>query len=240
VAELDLVVEEAKAEFEALRKLILFVDSGADPNRTLSFQARQVANNSSLLFMAAAFEESVRQLGLAYCEQLILKNNIPDDKLTKIRVGLWERACSNLSTKPMGSNGFDEQVAISNISVLSDFCIELNDLRLMVSHAVYNSRNLKSSEINLVFKRLGVPEACQKIGRSIEFRNFFGLDSVKTAPEEFCRYIDDFYRLRNTATHDLGAFRGMGAIDIERYIIFFEFTVKRLAEVLQAELDAIP
>ena len=240
MAELGLVAEEAIAEFEALRRLIGFVESAQDDGRALPAQPRLVASNASLLFIAAAFEEAVRQLGHAYAQQLAEKAEIPADRLRAIRMGLWEKAAHQLSSKPLGTRNFDDELARKSISILQDFCLDLRNVELMIDSAVYHSRNLRSDEVNALFKRLGVSDVCARVGRSVEYRNFFLVPSVARAQGEFTRFLNSFYEARNTATHDLGVFRAMGAVDVIRYVDFFQIAVSRLQLVLEADLASIP
>jgi hypothetical protein len=239
MSELDLVVEDADKEFDALRRLIIFADNAQHEGKALSPQARLVSSNASILFIAAAFEESVRQLGLAYARRLVSKTSIPDNRLRDIKIGLWERASFQLSSKAFGTKKFDEAKARASLAVLQNFCLDLSEIQLMVDHAVYHTRNLRVDEVNALFKRLGVSEVCTRIGRSIEYRTFFLSPTVAAAQGEFTRHLNKFYEDRNSATHDLGAFRASGAVDVSRQVDFFELAVRRLAAVLDADLDTI-
>lgn len=239
MSELGLVVEDASKEFDAIRHLIGFTDSASYNGKPLMAQARLVASNASILFIAAAFEEAVRQIGLAYARQLVSKTTIPDNRLRDIKMGLWEKASSDLSSKLFGTKKFDEAKARVSLAVLQNFCLDLSEISLMVDHAVYHTRNLRVDEVNALFKRLGVSDVCAKLGRSIEYRTFFLASSVAAAQGEFTRFLNKFYENRNSATHDLGAFRASGAVDVSRQIDFFELAVRRLATVLDADLATL-
>jgi hypothetical protein len=239
MSDLRLVVEDADAEFDALRRLITFSNNALESGRGLPAQAKLVASNASVLFIAAAFEEFVRQLGVAYAKQLVLKHAIPDDRLRSIKMGLWQRATQELTSKQLGTRRFDEAQARIHLSVLKEFCLDVSQLSLMIDHAVYNTRNLRAEELNSLFKRLGVTDVCAKAGRSIEFRGFFLLNSVAAAQGEFTRFLNKFYDDRNAATHDLGAFRAAGSVDVMRQVGFFELSIRRIAAVLEADLTSI-
>jgi hypothetical protein len=174
VSELDLVVEDADKEFDALRRLISFSDNALHDGKPLSPQAKLVASNASILFIAAAFEEAVRQLGLSYARQLVAKPSIPDNRLRDIKIGLWERASFQLSSKMLGTRKFDEQRARASLAVLQNFCLDLNELSLMVDHAVYHTRNLRVDEVNLLFKRLECLTSARRSEDRSNIGHFFG------------------------------------------------------------------
>jgi hypothetical protein len=239
VSEFDLVVEDADKEFDALKRLIIFAEDASYEGKPLPPQARLVASNASILFIAAAFEEAVRQLGLTYARQLVSKTNIPEDRLREIKMGLWERASFQLNSKAYGTKRFDEGKARVSLEILQNFCLDLSEISLMVDHAVYHTRNLRVDEVNALFRRLGISDICTKVGRSIEYRTFFLVSHVATAQGEFTNFLNKFYEDRNSATHDLGAFRTSGAVDVSRQIDFFELAVQRLATVLDMDLASL-
>jgi hypothetical protein len=236
VAEFALVVEEANDDFNSLQQLIDHAEVRAGDQFALSGPSRVAAANACVLYVASVFEEAVRQLGNAYVDLLATKTAIPDDRMHAIRAGLWERSASALTSKPYGVRDFDETDAIRNIAILKDFCIDVVDISLMQNNAVYNHRNMRAREINNVFKRLGIKEISNKIGRCVEFRSFFIVDTVAEAQDEFIAYLNDFYEVRNRATHELGVFRSQGTVDSRRYIEFFRTAVRRLSVVLEADL----
>lgn len=240
MSELDLVVEEADAEFDALDQLLNFADSKRVGSQVLQPRSRLVASNASILFVAAAFEESVRQLAQSYIRILVTKERIPEAQLGAIKIGLWERSSQNLAKKALGSKTFEELRSRKDISILLDFCLNYTNVSLMVDNAVYHTRNLKSTELNGIFKRLGISNIANKVGRSIDFRTFFAVPSVGAAEGEFVTFLDDFYEVRNDATHNLGAFRARGISDTRRFIAFFKLGIQRLASVLDDSLAAIP
>lgn len=239
MAELGLVVEETDAEFASLRLLIDHSEAETAGQFMLSGQARIVAANASVLYLAAAFEEGVRQLGHAYVDSLSTKTSIPTQTLEAIKVGLWEASSSALSTSQYGAKSFDRIAASNRIAILKDFCLDMNDINLMKDNAVYNNRNMRVKEVNSVFRRLGMEDICNKAGRSGEFKTFFLVDSVSKAQDQFILFLNSFYEMRNAATHELGVFRSQGSIDSRRFIDFFTLAIRRLAAVLQNELDRI-
>lgn len=239
MAELALVVEEAEAEFDSLRQLFTHSEAQSDGQFMLGAQARVAAANAGILYIGAAFEEAVRQLGEAYVSGLVAKTEISESRMNAIRLGLWERATSALTNKAYGTKDFDQKQANKNIEILRDFCIDLNNIDLMKENSVYNYRNMKAKEVNNVFKRLGISDISNKIGRCTEFRAFFVVDTVAKAQDEFILYLNEFYDVRNKATHELGAFRSQGSVDTKRYIEFFLIAINRLAKVLQEDLDSL-
>lgn len=239
MGELNLVVEEADAELTSLRLLIEHSEAKVDGQFMLGGQARLTALNSSILYIAASFEEAVRQLGRAYVDGLI-KKMIPLARMEAIKSGLWETSSQGLVERQYGGRAFDVDIAKNYLKILQDFCLEERDISLMRDNAVYNKRNMRAKEVNFVFGRLGISEICNKIGRANEFKTFFVVDSVAMAQDQFILFLNSFYDVRNKATHELGLFRAQGLVDSKRYIEFFAITVRRIAKVLQDDLDALP
>ena len=112
-------------------------------------------------------------------------------------------------------------------------------MSLLVGHGVYNTRNMRTEELNALFKRLGINDICAKAGRSNDFKRFFTAQSVGAAESEFRQYLDKFYETRNAATHDLGLFRALGAVDLHRNIDFFKLAIFRVGEVLKQDILSV-
>lgn len=239
MAELSLVVEEAEAEFTSLRQLVAHSEVQTDGQYILGPQARVAAINACVLYVAAAFEEATRQLGNAYVDALATKALIPAVRLDALKAGLWERAATSLSSRPFGVRDFQPADAQKNLKILKDFCLDSSDLQLMKNNAVYNYRNMRTKEVNKVFKRLGIDDICNKVGRCAEFKAFFLVDAVSKAQDKFIAYLNDFYDIRNLATHELGTFRSQGNVDALRYVEFFDISIRRLASVLEDDLRQI-
>lgn len=235
-----MIVEDADAEFDALDQLLMFADVRSAAGRNLQPRARVAASNASILFVAAAFEESVRQLASAYIKLLANKSSIPESQIKAIKSGLWERSSQKLNNHQWGSKRFDEDGARREISILRDFCLDFTNVGLMVDSTVYHTRNLRTVELNTLFKRIGVVGIASSIGRSSDYRTFFSVSSVATAEGEFISFLNDFYDVRNDATHNLGAFRAKGTMDTRRFIAFFKLAIQRLARVLDEKLAALP
>lgn len=239
MSELHLVAEEALEELEALKKLVNFSSLGRLGGRPLSNRSKLVASDAAILFIAAAFEEAVRQLGVVYAELVVAHGDIPETRLRSMKIGLWEKASAQLNNKPYGSKNFDASQARLNLAIISEFCLNESNLSILISHGIYNDRNLKSGELNALFKRLGLSDICSKVGRSEPFRAFFSVGTLNEAQVEFRKFLDKFYRDRNSATHDLSSFRAMGPVDVARNIEFFKTTTKRISEVLVEDLTSL-
>lgn len=237
MSELQLVVEESVSEIQSIRDLLeLSKRTDQDNEYILDPQTRIVAANAIHLYISAFFERAARELAKAFLQAAIEKG-IPEDRAKKIRAGAWDKVSEELRSKPFGSRDFDIGDAESGVSVLSA-CLGPELSQAIGRKAVYNRRNLRPKELNVVFGRIGVVQVADKIGRCREYKEFFGVAKVSEAQDEFIQYLEEFYIERNDVMHDLEAMRSRGATDVDRYLSFFEAAVSRAAVVLQQELDS--
>ena len=204
-------------------------------------KTRVASVNSSVLLLAATFEEFIREMAKQYARHIVERaenvQQIPD-RLTETA---WKRTLEGLARARLKVNGSSvlETVSRSSRAKFEAVCgFIAGDLNQDVfEELIHNESNMRVGEMNGVFKVTGLTKVCEKICARDEVQHFFSETDQGKAYGQFQVYSDEFFERRNAIAHSLNAVSSVGANQIRTDIAFFEALGQSLCSLLD-ELTA--
>lgn len=227
---IEAITDDFRRELATIRDL-LNVISQLPPETARRTGVRLASANASMLLLAASFEEYVREAAKDHAEYLI--QNATAAGLPPALLGaIWERALFLLRGQKFGKQGFDQEGAISQLTALRSFCLELRPDRRVAAMIGYNANNMTVKEFNDVFKRLGLDDYLAQLSISQHLADLTKSESAVETRDRLAATWKDFYEERNQIAHSIGAYNTTGVGDIIRYIAMFE----AVAEAVRGDL----
>ena len=234
--EFTAITEDFDGDLDAIRLLVNTFNSpiGASP------KTRVAASNSSVLLLAATFEEFIRQMARAYARSVVDTTNSFSNLPNKMAQTAWRRTMKSLSRFPINANTTMAQImeARDQFKAVYNFCT--GDLSQDVyNELIYNENNMVAKEINGLFKVSGLNDVCKKIARTEPLRNTFGETTSDRVHGMLIRTLFKFIQRRNLIAHSLNAAQSVGPDEVLKDIDMFSAFAKALCETLEDQVSVM-
>lgn len=200
-------------------------------------KTRVASVNSSVLLLAATFEEFIREMAKQYARHVVEKadnvSQIPD-RLTETA---WKRTLEGLARARLKVNGSSvlDSVSRSSRAKFDAVCSFIaGDLGQDVfDDLIHNENNMRVGEMNAVFKVTGLSKVCEKICARDEVQHFFDETDTGKVYGLFTVHNEEFFERRNSIAHSLNAVSSVGAEQVRTDIAFFIATSRSLCALLE-------
>lgn len=214
--EFEIIYEEFSEELDALSELS--ISPTTSPNRA---RARVAAANAATLLLAALFEEFIRQeVKAAFREKARRATNISDfpEKLT---ANVWRRSLEKLARTPLEEIEAGDVNLDSRIQSIVSFCIGKNVSAEVSDSVAHNDGNMRHSQLNALFKGIGLSNFSRQTCKLKELVDFLGCDNGNKASAELHARLDGFFRRRNEIAHAITIGSSSGHENLLNDIDFF-------------------
>lgn len=224
---------------EELDSIGALVDAFDQPGSVAKTRVASV--NSSVLLLAATFEEFIREVAKEYARWVVSKAENVEALPSKLIETAWKRTLEGLARAKLKINGTSVLETVSRTSktkfdavcgfISGDLTQEVFD------DLIHNENNMRAGELNSMFKVSGLSNVCTKICERDEVQHFFSETDVGVAHGLFIRQNDDFFERRNAIAHSLNAGSSVAPDQVRTDIAFFKATALSLCALLD-ELTA--
>ena len=234
--EFTAITEEFDGDLEAIRLLVNTFNSpiGAAP------KTRVAAANSSVLLLAATFEEFIREMARAYARAVVDTTDSFNNLPKRMGQTAWRRTMMSLARIPINANTTTAQIseARNQFAAVYKFCT--GDLSQDVyNELIYNENNMRAGEINDLFKVSGLKNVCKMIACTQPLRKVFGESTANLVHGMLVKKLFQFFRRRNLIAHSLNAVQSIGPDEVLKDIDMFSEFAKALCETLETQVSNI-
>lgn len=224
---------------EELDSIGALVDTFDQPGS--SAKTRVASVNSSILLLAATFEEFVRQMAKEYARWVVSEADSVEALPYKLTETAWKRTLEGLARARLKINGTSVLESVSRASrtkfdavcgfISGDLTQEIFD------DLIHNENNMRAGELNSMFKVSGLNNVCTKICERDEVQHYFSETNADVAHGLFVNQNDEFFVRRNAIAHSLNAGSSVAPDQVRADIEFFKATGLSLCALLD-ELTA--
>jgi hypothetical protein len=212
-----------------------FDQPGSDP------KTRVASVNSSVLLLAATFEEFIREMAKEYARWVVSKAENVEALPSKLTETAWKRTLEGLARTRLRISGTSALESVSRTSrtkfdavcgfISGDLTQEVFD------DLIHNENNMRAGELNSMFKVSGLSNICARICTRDEIQHFFSESEAGIAHGLFINQNDEFFERRNAIAHSLNAGSSVAPDQVRTDITFFTATGLSLCALLE-ELTA--
>lgn len=224
---------------EELDSIAALLDAFDQPGSVAKTRVASV--NSSVLLLAATFEEFIREMAKEYARWVVSEAENVEALPSKLTETAWKRTLEGLARAKLKINGTSVLETVSRTSktkfdavcgfISGDLTQEVYD------DLIHNENNMRAGELNSMFKVSGLSNACTKICERDEVQHFFSETDAGVAHGLFIRQNDEFFERRNAIAHSLNAGSSVAPDQVRTDIAFFKATALSLCALLD-ELTA--
>lgn len=208
----EIIREEFIGELDAIRLLVTTFDGQGKPPK-----ARAAAANSSTLLVAATFEEFIRQCAREYARIVVSRSKNREDLPIKLAATAWRRSMESLARVRIDVDKSSRDTLL--LAVKSRFAVVHAFINGDLSQNIYddlihNENNMRSNELNSMFKVAGLKDVCTALSRQEPLLTFFQEVEPSVAHGKFVTALEDLMERRNNIAHALnpGSFSGSDQI----------------------------
>lgn len=253
-ADLEFALVEFKERTQQIREIIAAVES-ASRNPTaltthregidlsqVSVSTSNAANSMSLIFLASAFEEFIREEAIQCGNQLKDKYSaMPASDRHEIRNSYWSVSRERLKfTKSILSSNTPDPTLLaqvrSSLGALQGFVVEDDASKLDSQTFGHHSNNFRPAIVKEIFKRFAVRDLLGQLGENNKLKKHFGVNTKAECSSRLAAKWDEFYDRRNETVHSLGGASGFAVDAVISYIEFMELNAEALKGVLARTL----
>jgi len=164
---------------------------------------RIVAANAATLFLAALFEEYVRQMARECARFVVYRCRSPDDLPKGFKAALWRRTMQKMQEFDAEKNRSDDRKAVEGVFRLSlSFCN--GDLWLQVfDQLIHNENNMRSKQLNALFKLSGLNDTCKACAHRPDVQSYFDERNPERVSGLIVSKLEEFMERRNSIAHSL-------------------------------------
>lgn len=253
-ADLEFALVEFKGRTKQIREIMAVVEAAgrtpaalttARPGIDLSqvsVSTGNTANSMSLIFLASAFEEFVREEAIQCGNQLMDKYAaMPDANRHAIRDSYWfvSRERLKFAKSVLVNNAPDPALLVkvgTAIGALQGFVVDNDASKLDSETFGHHSNNFRPAAVADIFKRFGVKDLTGQLGENARMKSHFGVTSKSDCSTRLSRRWNEFYDRRNETVHSLGGASGFAVDAVISYIEFMELNAEALKGVLTRTL----
>ena len=234
----EVILEEFSEELNAMRVLVDAFDNPSRPRRV-----RLASANSTVLLLAATYEEFVRQMAAEYAKMVVTQAGRLSDVPAVLVETAWRRTldgAAKINLKQGADFKIDSHLkeAHAKVRAVTDF-VEGDIAQDIYSSLSQNDNNMRPREMNNMFKRSGLSNVCQKISGNSELLNYFGEEDASVAHGHLVARLEGFFDLRNQVAHALNPGSTVSPDTIRGEICLLEVTGRSLEWLLDGKRQAV-
>lgn len=230
------VADEFRTEIQVIQALVSSFDKTEEQPRL-----RVAASNSAILLLSAAFEGFVRDMAGLAARATVARAGQLADVPSRILRTAWKRTFDSIARLeiPQNTRTSDIYQIVGKAEERSKavFAFMKGDTGLDIyADLVQNDNNMRTQEINRLFKISGVNDVCARISREPSVVNHFHVDSENATGRELAEFIDRFIEQRNHIAHAGTSLSSVGAQEVYNHIETFCVFAASLCAVLEHEV----
>ena len=234
----EVILEEFSEELNAMRVLIDAFDSPGKSSRV-----RLASANSTVLLLAATYEEFVRQMAAEYAKMVVKQATRLSDVPSILVETAWRRTLEDAAkVRIEQSIGFsmDDQLkeARERVRAVADF-VEGDITQDIYTSLVQNDNNMRPREMNSMFRRSGLSNVCKRISSHNDMLDYFGEQDAEVVHGHLIARLEGFFALRNQVAHALSPGSTVSPDTIRGEIKLLEVTGRSLEWLLDGERQAV-
>lgn len=201
------------------------------------------ANSMSLIFLAAAFEEFVRE-EVSQCGQELMSafGRFPSASQSKIREKYWEASRDGLRYSKIRTGSAIDAVLASKLGTaltsIHGFVVNGDPATLAPGAFSHHSNNFRINVVEEILGRLGINKLVESLADNHKLKTHFGVTKKADCLSHIQATWEDFYVRRNETVHSLGGSAGFAVDAVNRYIVFLELIAEAMVLKLQAAIAA--
>ncbi|MDG1532009.1 MAG: MAE_28990/MAE_18760 family HEPN-like nuclease [Paracoccaceae bacterium] len=224
---------------ENLDSVCALVDAFDQPGSDAKTRVASV--NSSVLLLAATYEEFIREVAKEYARWVVSAAANVDALPSKLTETAWKRTLEGLARTRLKVNGSSVLETVSRASrtkfdavcgfISGDLTQEVFD------DLIHNENNMRAGELNSMFKVSGLSNICTRICERDEVQHFFSETNAGVAHGLFITQNDEFFERRNAVAHSLNASSSVAPDQVRQDIAFFRATGLSLCAFLDEQIN---
>lgn len=228
----EMVYDDFVDELKAIESL---VSAFADPKQPAKI--RVAAANSSMLLLAATFEEFVREMAREFARAVVAGAGAFEKLPNKLVSTAWKRTMEGLGKVKFNGQkqGTTDVFGMANarFTVVYEFC--KGDLtKDIYRELIHNEMNMRPPQINELFNVSGLSDVCRACCSRQPLLDQFGESESGIAHGKFLVAMEDFFERRNVTAHSLNA----GQSNSPGQILSDIEMLQNVAVALRESLDA--
>ena len=227
------VADEFCTEIQVIHALVSSFDRTEEQSRL-----KAVVSNAAILLLAATFEGFVRDMaGLAARAAVARSGQVADVPNRMLRTA-WQRTFNSIARFEVPQNTRTEAIhqlvgrAEKRSATIFAFLRGKTSLDIYAD-LVQNDVNMRTREINRLFKLSEVSDVCREVSREQSVIDHFQVDSEDVAGSELANFIDRFIEQRNHIAHADTSVSSMGAGEVYNHVEAFRVFAVSLCAVLE-------
>ncbi len=220
---------------EELGSIEALIDAFDSPGALAKTRIASV--NSSVLLLAATFEEFIREMAKQFARHVVERAENVEQIPEKLTETAWKRTLEGLARERLRVNGTSvlESVSRASRSKFDAVCGFISgDLNQDIfEDLIHNENNMRAGEMNAMFKVSGLSKVCEKVCERDEIKHFFGETDAGRAHGLFMVQNDEFFERRNAIAHSLNAVSSVAPDQVRTDLAFFKATGQSLCALLE-------
>lgn len=228
----SVIKDDFLEELDSIEMLVNAFDQPGSVPKT-----RVASVNSSVLLLAATFEEFIREMAKEFARWVVSGAENVEALPPKLTETAWKRTLEGLARARLRINGTSVLESLSRTSrtkfdavcnfISGDLTQEVFD------DLIHNENNMRTGELNSMFKVSGLNNVCTKICERDEVQHFFSETNAAIAHGLFINQNDEFFERRNAIAHSLNAGSSVAPDQVRKDIAFFRATGLSLCSLLE-------
>ena len=200
-------------------------------------KTRIASVNSSVLLLAATFEEFIREMAREYARLVVNASGDVEDLPSTLTEAVWKKTLEGLSQARLKVNGKSiiGKVAKDSRVVFDSLCnfISGDFSQEIFVDLIHNNNSMRVSELNSMFRVAGLKNICARICEQNDVQNYYNENDSRVVHGLFMKENDEFIDKRNSIAHYLNARESVAASQVYQYINFYEVTSISLCACLE-------
>lgn len=238
VSRFRVVADEFRSEIQVIQDLVSSFDRTEEQPKL-----RVAASNSAILLLSATFEGFVREMAGVVARATVDRAGQLANVPNRILRTAWKRTFDSIARLevPQNTRTHDIHQIVRKAEERSKavFAFLRGDTRLDIyTDLVQNDFNMRTQEINRLFRISGVKDVCTLVSREPNVVNHFHVDSENATGRELAEFIDRFIEQRNDIAHADTSLSSVGAQEVYNHIETFCVFAESLCAVLEQEVLA--
>ncbi len=209
------------------------MDNITFPNR----KTENLTYDGAVVLLSATYEVYARDTVEAICREIEKKIPRFDDLNEKIKS---ENARATGRVLSRHKDKRFSQFDYLNLSKFLGTCVAGSEnYKLNSGPLASHDRNLSSSELNVLFSRLGIEKFWEQMGESASILRHFETTKPQVAQKDATVKLDEFVTLRNQVAHAGGGETSTGPEALARWMDFFVALSEGLSKVAADHCDKL-
>lgn len=227
----SIITDDFVNDLKSIDALVSAFDRPEADNKT-----RIASVNSSVLLLAATFEEFIREMAKEYARWVVAAADNVESLPSTLTATAWRKTLDSLARTRLGidrKSVFEKVLKDSRAKFDALYNFISGDLSQEIfDDLIHNEKNLRVSELNSLFRIANLKNICAELCKQNEVQRFFEETDAGVAHGLFMKKNDEFIDRRNAIAHRLNAGDSIAPDQVRHYIEFFRVTSLSLSACL--------